>query len=107
MPGEGLLHLLSVSMEINNDNDEVKDHSQLVGSDGMSIEEAGGLIKREDVRDLPPAKRAKLMVGVSIVPSSQVKRNGGGRGRYRAKKGTSHIASFRGFPIFSMLKLWE
>lgn len=91
MPGEGLLHLPSVSMEIDNDDDddEVKGHSHPKGSDGMSLEEVGGLIKKEDVKDLPPAKRAKLMAGVSIVPSSQVKRNDGGRGRerYRAKKG--------------------
>ena len=90
MPGEGLLQLPSVSMDTdNNDNDEVKGQNEPVSSGGLSLEEAGGFVKEEDVRGLPPAKRAKLMAGVSVVPSSQIKRNEGGRGRerFRAKKG--------------------
>ena len=56
----------------------------------------GGFVKEEDVRGLPPAKRVKLMAGVSIVPSSQIKRNEGGRGRerFRAKKGTYFLHFF-------------
>ena len=93
MPGEGLLQLPSVSMETDNnyddDDGEIKGQSELVSSGGLPLKAAGGFIRGEDVRGLPPAKRAKLMAGVSVVPSSQVKRNEGGRGkeRFRAKKG--------------------
>ena len=95
MPGEGLLQLPSVSMEMDDDDDvdvEVKDQNEPASSANgrPSLGEAGGFVREEDVRGLPPSKRAKLMAGVSVVPSSQVKRNEGGRGRerVRAKKGT-------------------
>ena len=95
MPGEGLLQLPSVSMEMDDDDDvdvEVKDQNEPASSANgrLSLGEAGGFVREEDVRGLPPSKRAKLMAGVSVVPSSQVKRNEGGRGRerFRAKKGT-------------------
>ena len=96
MPGEGLLQLPSVSMEMDDNDDdvdvEVKDQNEPASSANgrLSLGEAGGFVREEDVRGLPPSKRAKLMAGVSVVPSSQVKRNEGGRGRerFRAKKGT-------------------
>ena len=99
MPGEGLLQLPSVSMEIDDDNDDVnievkgQDEPGSSANGRLSLGEAGGFVREKDVRGLPPAKRAKLMAGVSVVPSSQVKRNEGGRGRerFRAKKGTYNI----------------
>jgi hypothetical protein len=86
-----------MEMDDNDDVDvEVKGQNEPASSanGGLSLREAGGFV-REDVRGLPPAKRAKLMAGVSVVPSSQVKRNEGGRGRerFRAKKGISHTCT--------------
>ena len=79
LPGEGLHHLPRVSMETNEDDDEVEGQSQSVG----------GEFDEDEVRGLHPSKRAKLMAGVSVVPGSQVKKNEGGRGRerFRHKKG--------------------
>lgn len=85
MPGEGLFELPNVSMEMDGEDDEVKGRG---GSTGHVTESGHGEMEEEEVRCLPPSKRARLMAGLSIVPSSQVKRNEGGRGkeRFRAKK---------------------
>lgn len=88
MPGEGLFNLPKISMETDGDvedNDEVKGHSHAAGA---ATDQTGKEEEEDEIKCLPPSKRAKLMAGMAIVPSSQVKRHGGGRGkeRFRAKK---------------------
>ena len=95
-PGEGLFELPNVSMETDEGEDvEVKGH----GGIGHVTNSGRGEME-EAVLYLPPSKRAKLMAALSIVPSSQIKRNEGGRGRerFRAKKSgatTSTAAGMR------------
>lgn len=88
LPGEGLLRLPRVSMIDDDEEDDGEDKGQ-VGGSGMPVERAGCGIDDDEVKGLPPLKRAKLMADVSTVPSSRVKRNEGGRGkeRFRTKKG--------------------
>lgn len=86
MPGEGLFELPNVSMEADGaEDDRVKGHG---GIGHVTNSGRGEMEEEEEVLYLPPSKRAKLMAGLIIVPSSQVKRNEGGRGkeRFRAKK---------------------
>ena len=87
MPGEGLFELPNVSMETDGgDDDEVKGHG-----DNGHVTNSGRGEMEEEILYLPPSKRAKVMAGLSIIPSSQVKRNEGGRGkeRFRAKKSSA------------------
>ena len=88
MPGEGLFELPNVSMETDGgEDDEVKGH----GGVGHVTNSGCGEMEVEEVLYLSPSKRAKLMAGLGIVPSSQIKRNEGGRGkeRFRAKKSSA------------------
>lgn len=81
MPGEGLYQLPNISMEVGGDFDdgEVRGHGHLAA--GYEVDEL-----EQEVKCLPPSKRAKLMAGVSVVPSGQVRRNEGGKGRERFRQ---------------------
>ena len=81
MPGEGLNQLPNISMEVVGDTDEEEVGGRRHGSSHQDLEE-------DELRSMSPSKRARLMADVSVVPSGEVKRNSGGRGkeRYRARK---------------------
>ena len=85
MPGEGLYQLPHVAMDEDADEEEVR--GRLRGNRAGSNDNFGGL-EVEEIKSLPPLKRAKIMAGVSVVPSGEVLRNSGGRGkeRYRARR---------------------
>ena len=81
MPGEGLYQLPNISMEVGGATDEEEVRGRHHGSSHQDLEE-------EELKSMSPSKRAKLMADVRVVPSGEVKRNSGGRGkeRYRARK---------------------
>ena len=87
MPGEGLFNLPNIAMTTDGDLDESE-----VRVHGEEME--------EEMRDLPPAKLVRLMAGESIVPSSQVKRNEGGRGRERIRKRKTGTCTLLNFTLF-------